>query len=292
MKKCLTVSMALIFLLLASVCFSDSSVMILINKSATFGAMGARTPAAKSAAQRIASYFVDKGIGVFDEQAMDDIYGELEATGNVDVDMPENLMIALAMKHKAEVLVKLEVFNIPVASGDETLSVRVIAKMFNVSNARLFAMSEQYGTNIIPNANAMDHAVTAAASKAGGRVGKRLYKKLEKNHPRILARLVRDDTPSYRLVFLGFTEDENDLIVDIVYDGIGLDEENVKENKMTKGLAELEIFTEKKFSRLVRKLKRILKKEGIEIGKAPVTFDKATFVKEGVDISEDQINLY
>jgi hypothetical protein len=290
-NKIFLIMFVLVLFFSTNICFAASSVMILANKASTPGAMGVRSAAVKSAVSRVASFFVDKGIGVFDEQAMEDIYGEIEQSGKIDIDMDDNLLIALALKHKAEVLVKMEVFSMPGSPGDETASVRVIAKMFNVATGRLFAMSEQYDSNIIPNRNARAASLVAASSKAGYRVGKRLYNKLETKHPRILARLVRSDVPEYRLVFLGFTEDENDIIIEFVYDGIGLNEKDVDEKKVTPGFAELEILTDKNFKRLCRKLKRGLKRQDIFVEKTSVMYDKATFYKEGAESDIGKIRI-
>ncbi|MBF0225866.1 MAG: hypothetical protein HQK76_10465 [Desulfobacterales bacterium] len=283
MKKHIPILIIFILFLYGGVCFGAASVMVIANKAQTEGAMSVKSPAVKSAVQRVASFFTDKGAGVFDEEAMEDIYGEIEQSGKIDIDMPENLLIALALKHKAEILVKLEVFTIPSAPGDETVSCRAISKMFNVSNGRLLSMSEQYGSNLIPSRQAYDSAIIAASSKAGGSIGKTLYEKLEKNHPNILERIIRTDIPEYKVFFIGFTQKENDIILDIVYDGIGLNEKSIKEKKVSPGFVELEIFTEKNFQRICRKLRQSIEGEGIRVGNSPITYDSAKFIKEGFD---------
>ena len=294
MKKKIIFNLIFVFatvIIYSAAAFAASSVMIIANKAKTYGALSIKSPAVKSAVQRIASYFTDKGIGVFDEEAMNDVYGEIEQAGRIDIDIPDNDLIALALKKHAEVLVKAEVFAIPPARGDETISCRVIAKMFDVSTGRLFAMSEQYASNVLPNERAFEAAVVAAASKAGALVGRSLYKKLKNNHPKILARLVRNDTPEYLLAFSGFQEEENDTIIDTVYDELGLDEENIREKKVTSRYVELEIFTDKNFGRLVRKLKRILKRSGINIVEQSRDANKVVFVKKGQNSSFGQVNI-
>lgn len=266
--------------------------MILANKASTPGAMNVRTAAVKAAVQRIASYFTDKGIGVFDEQAMDSIYGEIEQAGRIDIDAPDNDLIALALKKNAEVLVKIEIFSIERGPRDESVSARAIAKMFDVSNARLFAMSEKYGTNILPNSNAYNSALIAAASKAGARIGKRLYSKLEKNHPKILTSLVRSNIPEYVMVFSGFSEFENDTIIELVYDDLGLEERNILEKKVTPGYVELEIFTEQRFGKFTRKLKKLLRSTAIPVFEKFRDSSKVIYIKEGTDVGTNKIRIH
>ncbi len=262
---------------------ASSSVMIIANKASTPGAMAVQSPAVKACVQRVASYFVDRGIGVFDEDAMEGIYGDIQLAGGIDIDMPDNALIQIAMKHRAEVLVKLELFSIPAAPGDETVSARAIAKLYNVATARLFAMSEQYGSNVIPSPQALDAALIAAASKAGAAVGKRLYDRLETNHAEFLARLQRDAVPEYRLDFLGFSQKETDIILDIIYDDLGLEERAISEKQVLPNFAEVEIFTDANFSRLVRRLRQMMEREGLQVGATPVSYGKATFIREGFD---------
>lgn len=292
MKRYVPVLVAMLFLLQAGFCFSASSVMILANKASTPGAMNVRSAAVKAAVQRIASYFMDKGIGVFDEQAMDNVYGEIEQAGRIDIDVPDSDLIALALKKHAEVLVKLEIFSIECGSRDQSVSARAIAKMFDVSSGRLFAMSEQYDTNILPNPKAYNSALIAAASKAGARVGKRLYSKLEKNHPRILASLARSNIPEYVMVFSGFSEFENDTIIELVYDDLGLEEKNILEKKVTPGYVELEIFTEQRFGKFNRKLKKLLKLKAIPVFEKFRDSSKVIYIKEGTDIGTDNIRIH
>lgn len=294
MKKYLFMVVLFCFVLQAGVCLAASSVMIIANKkSATPGAMSIRSAAVKSSVQRVASYFVDQGIGVFDEAAMHDVYSEIEQAGRIDVDMPENDLVKLALDKHAEVLVIMEVFSINPSRGDETITVRAIAKMFNVSNGRILSMSEQYGSNLIPSWDqaSVDAARTAASSKSGARIGKKLYKKLKNNHPRVLARIVRSDVPAYIIIFSGFSESENDNILDAIYDGMGIAEKNIRERKVTTGYIELEIFTERSFGQMTRKLKRQIKRQGVPISEKSRDGNKVIFIKKGGDLGEGAINI-
>jgi hypothetical protein len=71
--------------------------------------------------------------------------------------------------------------------------------------------------------------------------------------------------------------------MNLVYDDLGLDEKGISEKKVVPNFTEIEIFTDGNFQRLIRKLRQNMEREGLKLGPAPVTYGKATFIKEGFD---------
>ncbi|MEH0022107.1 MAG: hypothetical protein V6Z89_20815 [Desulfobacter sp.] len=261
-----TFTFFIVLLLISGVCHARERVMIVANKSPAAGALSTRHPAVSAAVQRVASVLVDKSIGVFDEATMEKVRGRIERAAGIDVDIPDNDLIAMALKNSAAVLVKLELFAVTGPKNAKDVSIRATAKMYEVASAKLLALSQQNGTNMLPNPDAKDLALAAASSKAGFRIGKRLYEKLSQNHPAVLQALSRDlDIPAYVFVFKGYSEPENDLILNVLYDRMELDSHAIKELNVTPGYLETELFFSDKFGRMVRKLKRISREKGMEM---------------------------
>jgi hypothetical protein len=245
--------------------FAGSSILVIANKARTPGALAVDSAQTRAAVQRVASYFTDKGLTVIDQRTVQQMYKEVRKAGNYDFNLKENELIRLALDKDAGLLVKLEVFTLPTGQGDDTASARAIGEMYDVSTGRKLAMSEQYGTNVIRGADGLPAARHAAVSKAGARVAVRMYSKLENNHARILEKLLTPDLPHYLLIITGYGETDNDIILMILEDDMGLGPKGLREKKVTSGLMELEIFTDQSLGRFTRRLKRAMIAEGMEV---------------------------
>lgn len=254
-----------VFCLMSAPAFAGSSILVIANKARTPGALAVDSAQTRAAVQRVASYFTDKGLTVIDQRTVQQMYKEVRKAGNYDFNLKENELIRLALDKDAGLLVKLEVFTLPTGQGDDTASARAIGEMYDVSTGRKLAMSEQYGTNVIRGADGLPAARHAAVSKAGARVAVRMYSKLENNHARILEKLLTPDLPHYLLIITGYGETDNDIILMILEDDMGLGPKGLREKKVTSGLMELEIFTDQSLGRFTRRLKRAMIAEGMEV---------------------------
>jgi hypothetical protein len=272
--------------------FAGQKVLIIPNKSSARGAIGTRTQAFHAACQRIESYFSDHGIGVFDEESMEAINREIERAGRIDVDIPDNDLIAMAHENNAGVLVKVEVFELPTPAGSREAGARVMASMFDVrADGRRIVMSEQYGRQLCLSAVGKKDAFVAAASKAGAKAGRRLYEKLKTLHPEILKSLLQSDEPTYRFAFLGYDESENDSLLEILYDDLGLMENQIHEMKVTPRLLEVEITMKSRLGAMVHKMKKISKAKGLGISEQMRDTGKVVFIKPGSDASIGKMNI-
>ncbi len=278
-----------VFFLMAGPAFAGSSILVIANKAQTPGALPVDSPETKAAVQRVASYFTDKGLTVIDQRAVQQMHEEVRQAGNFDFNLTDNALIKLALSKDAGLLVKVEVFSLPTGQGDDTASARAIGEMFDVSTGRKLAMSEQYGTNVIRGTDGLSAARHAAASKAGARVGVRMYTKLEKNHARLLEKLLTPDLPHYLLIVAGYGEADNDIILMILEDDMDLGPKGLREKKVTSGLMELEIFTDQDLGRFTRKLKRAMTKEGLEVEERTRDETRVVLAQPGSDSLFGQI---
>ncbi len=296
MRKFFIAFLAVLFAFSSWVLFdpapAEARVMIIANKAKPAGAIGIRHPAILAAIGQVENHFTVNGIPVFDQDAMQEVYAEIEQTSGVDIDVPDNDLIALALRRHAELLVKLEAFKVD-AGG--SVKGRVVGKMFNVSNGLVLAMGDQFDLNMVASrsSEAVDAAVTSACSKAGFRVGRSLYGTLEKTQPALLARLKSTSgKPRYNVVVKGLSENDNDLVIDIVYEDLGVEEQNINELKVTPGWIELEVITDQNFGKMIRKLKSTLKNENIAVVESFRDTNKVIFVKEGSEKSMGEVKVY
>ncbi|MFW5490495.1 MAG: hypothetical protein ACNI3A_19070 [Desulfovibrio sp.] len=276
--------------LMAAPAMAGSNILVIANKAATPGALPVDSPETKAAVQRVASYFTDKGLTVIDQRTVQQMHEEVKKAGNFDFNLTDNDLIKLALSKDAGLLVKVEVFTLPTGKGDDTASARAIGEMFDVSTGRKLAMSEQYGTNVIRGTNGLAAARHAAVSKAGARVGVRMYSKLEKNHSHLLEQLLRPDLPGYLVVIGGFGESDNDIILMILEEDMGLGPKGLREKKVTSGLMELEVFTDDPLGKFTRKLKRAMSKEGLEVEEKTRDESRVILVQPGSDSLFGQID--
>ena len=218
--------------------------------------------ATRTALQAIRDEFNKAGFRLFNEQATEKVYTQIERAGRVD--RPVDDLVAMALDQQADMLVKFE--NIAGQRGPKGglfsaafSTIRI--SVFETTTGRQVADTQAEGKQLLQaNAGPYDweKGLATAAEKASRQAATEAIDKIAEYYKQI-----GDEGFNYLLAFRGFNDDDKDKILDYLENTPGFD--NLSEKKNTIDYLEVELFSSQDASRLRRMLRAGLKEKGIEL---------------------------
>ena len=236
--------------------------VMVVYQSENPNALARTHGATRTALQTIRDELNKAGFRLFNEQATDKVYTQIERAGRVD--RPVDDLIAMALDQQADLLVKFE--NIAGQRGPKGglfsaafSTVRI--SVYETTTGRQVADTQAEGKQLLQaNAGPYDweKGLAIAAEKAGRQASTEAIDKIADYYKQI-----GDEGFNYLLAFRGFTDDDKDKILDYLENTPGFT--NLSELKNTIDYLEVELFSSQDASRLRRMLRAGLKDKGIEL---------------------------
>jgi len=234
--------------------------MMVIYQSSNPNAMPRNHGATTAALQALRDEFNKAGFRVFNDQATESVYKQIEVAGRID--RPVDDIIAIALDQQADILVRFE--NIggrraPQGGSFSAAYSTIRLSVFDTNTGRQIADSQNEGKQLIRAeagpydwerglAQASTEAARATANEAVNKIGD-YYAQVEDQGVPIL------------FVFRGFNEDEKDVILDYLENTPGF--KQLSELKNSPGYLEIELFTSEDSSRLRRSVRAGLESKGL-----------------------------
>lgn len=228
----------------------------------------------RSALQTIQSELNKAGFRLFNAEATDKVYKQIEQAARVD--RPEEDLIAMALDAQADIMVRFE--NIAGQRGPKggmfsaaysTLRISV----FEVSTGRQIADTQGEGKQLLrADAGPYDweKGLADAAVKAAEPAVREAIDRIAAYYEQ-----TQDQGFNYQIVFRGFNDEQKDLIMDFLEGTDGF--KNVSELKNTVDFLEIELFTTQEASRLGRIVRAGLKEKGIQLQTVSTQRDRLIF---------------
>ncbi len=221
--------------------------------------------------------FNKSGFRVFNEQISEDVYRTIELSAQID--RPAEPLLAIALEHRAEILVAVEViagkrgkltgmFN--AVKADVRLSV------YDVSSGRQIADSLGQEKELFAG-NAGDFDVHRGLKTAGSRAAKQSASDAIFQITDYYEQL-GDQGFAYLMVFRKFNQDEEDEILDYLESMQGF--KSLSELKNSPEYLEIELFSATSKSRLRRQIRRSLIKKNIPIISQESAGNRLVFLRE------------
>jgi len=235
----------------------------------------------RAAEQAINGVFARKGFIVLDKMFINNVYGEIEQAGRIDVDMDD--LSALALKYRADLLLVYDVHAAKKVGGQSKyfggILVEIALKAVAPATADLIAQKsgDLYVKTQKVSGSYYDNM---QASKAADALGKAVSDALIGDTLAYFERAVHAGT-RFDVWFRNFEEDETYTIVDVIEAMSGYMDKNVRNE--SPGNFQLDVnYQGKKFD-FKRELFRGLKNEGISFKTQQSKGNRFLLFKKGSD---------
>ena len=235
--------------------------VMVIYHSTNPNAMPRNHGATRAALQTIRNELNVAGFRVFNPEATDRVYAQIERAARVD--RPVDDLIAMALDQRADILIRFE--NIAGKRGAQGgifsaafSTIRV--SVFDTITGRQIADSQAEGKQLLsPRAGPYDweKGLAISSSKAAKETAIEAITKIAGFYEQ-----VGDQGIGFLLVFRDFDDDEKDVILDFLENTPGF--RQLSELKNTINYMEIELFSGENASRLRRLIRAGLKEKGLQ----------------------------
>ena len=236
--------------------------MMVIYQSSNPNAMPRNHGATTAALQALRDEFNKSGFRVFNDQATEQVYKQIEVAGRID--RPVDDLISIALDQQADILVRFE--NIggrraPQGGSFSAAYATIRLSVFDTNTGRQIADSQNEGKQLLrAEAGPYDweRALAQAATEAARATANEAISKIGEYYAH-----VEDTGLPVLFVFRGYNEDEKDVILDYLENTPGF--KQMSELKNTPGYLEIELFTSENPSRLRRTVRAGLEEKGLSM---------------------------
>lgn len=232
--------------------------------------------AVQNTAGSIRNEFNRAGFRIFNDAVMDQVYGVIEQSALVD--RPVEHLVALALDHRAEILVEFQMIaGKRGQSGGAFYATKNTVRLgvYDVSTGRQIADStarDKELTTYNPGPYDWYEMLGKAGARAGSTAANDAIEKITDYYEN-----VGDLGFSYLMVFRNFSELQEDMILDHLENMEG--HKSLTELKNTGGYLEIELFTSQRKSRLRRSLRRELYEKEIYFNTQESSGNRMVFLK-------------
>jgi hypothetical protein len=234
--------------------------LMVIYQSDNPNAMPRTHGATTAALQTLRDTFNQAGFRVFNDQATEQVYRQIEVAGRID--RPVDDLIAIALDQKADLLARFE--NIggkrgPQGGAFSAAYATIRLSVFDTNTGRQIADSQTEGKQLLrAEAGPYDweRGLALAASEASQNAANEAIAKIGDYYA-----TVEDQGTAIVLIFRGFNEDEKDVILDFLENTPGF--KQLSELKNTVNYLEVELFSSEDPSRLRRMVRAGLEEKGL-----------------------------
>jgi hypothetical protein len=236
--------------------------VMVIYQSANPNAMPRNHGATTAALQALRDELNKSGFRVFNDQATEQVYKQVEVAGRID--RPVDDLIAIALDQQADVLVRFE--NIggrraPQGGSFSAAYSTIRLSVFDTNTGRQIADAQSEGKQLLrAEAGPYDweRALAQASTEAARATANEAITKIGEYYAQ-----VEDEGLPVLFVFRGFSEDEKDVILDYLENTPGF--KQMSELKNAPGYLEVELFTSEDPSRLRRTVRAGLEEKGLQL---------------------------
>ncbi|MDX2469188.1 MAG: hypothetical protein QNL04_01290 [SAR324 cluster bacterium] len=243
--------------------------LMVIYKPTHPQAQAADHPAALASLAVIQMALTGYGFRLFDQKALDRIYDPSRAS---------DAWIRVAQEQQVDILVEFEV----VATGRnqpgqmfQAAKAQVLTRVYDVSTARLIS-NQMANQKQITKGRVGSFDWTTSLSKAGDKAA-RLNAEMITKDITTFYQSTGDQGNAFFLRFIGFSEDEEDNILEALENLEGFQSQS--ELKNSHNLLEVEYFSNQDKSRLRRKLKIAAKDKKVRLKSKEISGNRMVFVK-------------
>jgi hypothetical protein len=236
--------------------------MMVIYQSSNPNAMPRNHGATTAALQALRDEFNKSGFRVFNDQATEQVYKQIEVAGRID--RPVDDLISIALDQQADILVRFE--NIggrraPQGGSFSAAYATIRLSVFDTNTGRQLADTQNEGKQLLrAEAGPYDweRGLAQAATDAARATANEAITKIGEYYAHV------EDTGTPMLfVFRGYNEDEKDVILDYLENTPGF--KQMSELKNAPGYLEIELFTSEDPSRLRRTVRSGLEAKGLQM---------------------------
>ena len=226
-------------------------------------------PSALASLAGLQMSLTESGFRLFDKRSLDRLY---------DPERTSGAWLKVAAEQQVDILIEFEV----VATGAsrpgqifQAAKAQVISKVYDVSTGRMIS-SQMASQKQIFKGRVGGFEWSGALSKAGDKAAKLNAEKVT-NDIASFYQSTGDQGNAYFLRFVGFTEDEEDKLLDALEALEGYQSQS--ELKNSEHLLEVEYFSSQDKSRLRRKLKLAAKGQKVRLKSKEISGNRMVFVK-------------
>ncbi len=238
-------------------------------------ALPADHSAVKSALISMPSEFNTSGFRIFDQRSLGYVSSKVSQTGGVKAAWKK-----IADEHQVDMLAEFELLSSkksPFSNATFTAAkVTLRMKIYDVSTGRLISnvqTDQKQMTNAKGGSFDWDNALAKASEKSGESAAIEAI-----NHIVEFYKSVGDIGNSYFIVFQDFTEDETDIILNMLENLDGF--QSLSELQTTPNLMKIEYFSSISKSRLKRKIRLTAKDHKLKLSSKEISGNRFVFVKQ------------
>ncbi|MBU2645932.1 flagellar assembly protein T N-terminal domain-containing protein [bacterium] len=238
-------------------------------------ALPADHSAVRSAMTSIPTLFNQSGFRIFDQRSLGYISDKVSQTGS-----GKEAWMKIADEQQVDILTEFELLSSKKSPfSNATFSAAKITlrmKTYDVSTGRLISnvqSDQKQMTNAKAGSYDWDNALAKASSKSGEAAATDTINNIVEYY-----KSVGDIGNSYLIIFKDFTENETDIILDILENLEGY--QSLSELQTTPNLLKIEYFSTISKSRLRRKIRLAVKPHKINLSSKEISGNRFIFVKQ------------
>jgi hypothetical protein len=248
--------------------------VMVVYQSSNPNALDRNHGATTAALQAIQDQLNKSGFRVFNPEATEQVYKQIEAAGRINRAVED--LIAMALDQRADLLVRFENVAGKRGSGGGAFSsafstIRI--SVYDTNTGRQVADTQVDDKQLLRgNAGPYDweKGLADASSKAAQAAAQEAIAKIADYY-----KGVGDTGTAFLVVFRGFEDKEKDAILDYLENTPGF--KQLSERKNTIGYLEIELFSSEEGSRLRRLIRAGLKEKGIDIATQATSGNRLLF---------------
>lgn len=234
--------------------------------------------AVRSALTAIPQAFNQSGFRIFDQRSLGYISKKISQRGNAKA-----AWMKIADEQQVDILAEFEVLSSKKSpfsnKAFSAAKVTLRMKTYDVSTGRLIAnvqSDQKQMTNARAGSFDWDNALARASAKSGASAASDTITNIVEYY-----KSVGDIGNSYFITFKNFTEDETDIILDVLENLEGY--QSLSELQLTPDLVKIEYFSTMKKSRLRRKIRSAVRPHKIRLSSKEISGNRFIFVKPQSD---------